>query len=498
MNRNPSPNDERWKRFEELRDAALNGRISPAEMETLESFVLGDAAMRRNYAEHVHQQAALRLSVAPAIPAISHALVSGEPNIPDDANIMKPTAESTAEPSRWSRTMVHAMSIAAATLMAVGLTYSFTRRDSSQQIAMITSSEDCKWGDCTLATTERMPLGAGTLRLESGIATLRFPNVNVTMEGRVELRIVGPKQCYVSSGRVFANVEPGGEGFIIQTPTASFVDRGTTFGVRVGPAGTSDLTVFKGRVDVSHLSTEAEAVARVNERVRASSDGLLEVGKGDFPSDNSTLDESIGLPIHISTASGAGDDAYLSAGEVTPANTSTTALLVKEPARSKPSEWYARWRRKAFLRMDISGVNVEDIAAATLQLHGVATNIGFSSMMPDATFSVHGLVDESQDDWDSRSMTWLNCPANAGDTIDVDKEATMFVGSFVVPQSSPEGRFEIAGEKLLDFLQADSNGRVTFILLPETVGEEGQSYVHGFASKRHPFLAAPTLRLRVK
>lgn len=498
MNWNPSPNDDRWKRFEELREAALDGRISPAEMEILESFVLGDAAMRRNYTEHVHQQAALRLSVAPAIPAISHALVSGEPSIPDDATIMKPTAESTAEPSRWRRTIVYAMSIAAATIMAVGLTYSFTRSDSSQQIAMITSSEDCKWGECTLATTERMPLGSGTLRLESGIATLRFPNVNVTLEGKTELEIIDTKKCLVHSGRVFANVEQGGEGFVIQTPTASFVDRGTTFGVKVGPQGTSDLTVIKGRVDVNHLSTSSEAVVRVNERLRASSDRLQEFGKGDFPASFEDEDQAAGLPIHISTASGMGDDVYLSAGKVVPANTSTTALLVKKPASSEPGQWYAPWRRKAFMRIDLSGVEKNEIVDATLQLHGVATNIGFASMMPDATFSVYGLIDETQDDWDSKTITWLDSPASAGDAIAVDPQASVLVGSFVVPQSSPEGRFEVSGRDLLKFLQSDTNGRVTFILIPESVGEEGESYVHGFASKRHPYLAAPTLRMRVR
>ena len=241
-----------------------------------------------------------------------------------------------------------------------------------------------------------------------------------------------------------------------------------------------------------------KAVVRVNERLRASEDSMLEIGKGSFPASDQGGNQSAGMPIHISTASGIGDDAYLSAGEVVPANTSTTALLVKKPASSKPDQWYARWRRKAFIRIDLSGVNDSEIVDATLQIHGVATNIGFASMMPDATFAVYGLVDESQDDWDSKTISWLDCPANAGDAIEVDEAATVLVGNFVVPQSNPEGRFEVSGRSLLKFLQSDTNGRVTFILIPETVGEEGESYVHGFASKRHPYLAAPTLRMRVR
>ena len=251
MNDDSSMKDDRWKRYEELRDAALDGRLADSEMEVLESFVLNDAAMRRDYTEHVHQQAALRLSVSEIVPAVLH-LGKGEES---------PVTEvgSVFGESRWRRTIMYAISIAAVTLLVVGLTHFLAVDGSSNQIAMITSAEDCRWGDCTLTTAERLPLGTGILRLESGIATLRFSKVNVTLEGQAELEIVDSKTCFVHSGRVFANVEPGGEGFIIQTPTATFIDRGTTFGVKVGPQGTSDLTVFKGRVDVSHRSTSNES-----------------------------------------------------------------------------------------------------------------------------------------------------------------------------------------------------------------------------------------------
>ena len=492
MNIEESLQDERWKRFEELRDAALDGRIAAEGMQELEALVLDESAMRRNYVEHAHQQAALRLSVAPAMPVATPMTHSGESEAP---LAMKQVEQPDA--THWRKSIWYAMALATTILLATSVWLLFDDRNSKTQIAMITSAEDCRWGDCTLATAEQIPLGAGILKLESGIATLRFPNVNVTMEGRVDLEIVDSNKCYVHSGRVFANVEPGGEGFVVQTPTATFVDRGTTFGVRVGQEGTSDLTVFKGRVDVNHHATETNAVARINDRVRASADKLLELGKTGFPT-ISEAGQAKGLPIHISTASGIGDDAYLSAGEVIAANTSTTSLLVKKPAQSEPDQWYAPWRRKAFMRFDLTGVDATKVAEATFQLQGVATNIGYASMMPDATFTLYGLIDESQDDWDANSITWLDCPANAGDSIAVDENATMLVGTFVVPQSSPQGRFEVSGAGLVKFLQTDTNDRVTFVLIPETVGEEGESYVHGFASKRHPYLAAPTLRLRIK
>ena len=64
--------------------------------------------------------------------------------------------------------------------------------------------------------------------------------------------------------------------------------------------------------------------------------------------------------------------------------------------------------RKAFLKFDMSLLGQAVIEEAELHLHGVDTQIGFASLIPDATFSVYGLTDESQDNWDSASINWLN------------------------------------------------------------------------------------------
>ncbi|MGI9474835.1 MAG: hypothetical protein ACR2NZ_25110 [Rubripirellula sp.] len=71
------------------------------------------------------------------------------------------------------------------------------------------------------------------------------------------------------------------------------------------------------------------------------------------------------------------------------------------------------------------------------------------------------------------------------------------IGTFVVEQSNPTGRFRVGGEELIEFLKSDTNGVVTLVIVAETVGD-GPAYVHGFASKRHPELPAPSLRLRVE
>ncbi|EMI20327.1 FecR protein domain protein [Rhodopirellula maiorica SM1] len=476
-----------WGEYKRLRDAALDGRIAEEEVKLLESFVLDHDAMRRDYAEHAHQQASLKWN---AISSLGSPL----------GQTVQPTESQrdllVQEKRSWRRSVAYVLSLATAVLVTLGFAGLLAKDDSASQFAMITSSEACRWGECTVATSEGQPIGAGRLRLKNGIATLRFPNVNVTLEGRVDLQIVDEDECLLYGGRVVANVEQGGEGFVIRTPTAIFIDRGTTFGVNVAPSGTSDLSVFKGRVDVNHLQTREETSVRENERIRASADSLAPVGPDNSISPPKA--SGVGVPVHISTAFGDGDDAYVAAGDVAPSKPSEIALLVKKPAKSNPGQWYAPWRRKAFMRFDLSTVKEAEILSAALQLQGVYTNRGFATMMPDARFAVYGVTDESQDEWSSADIDWLNSPANDGDQLMVDQDSVVLLGRFTVPQSNPEGSFEISGDALVEFLSNDENAKVTMILIPETVGDAGESYVHGFASKRHPNLPAPTLRLSVK
>lgn len=472
-----------WKEYVELRDAALEGRATADEIDRLQSLVLDSEEMKRDYAQHVHQQAAIAWHVTES---------------PDQfAPTVSPAREASVSSSKVSYVWLVAAS-AAAVLITIGATWLWNGREEPAGFAMITASERCQWGECSQATAENVPLGEGRMRLQSGIATLRFPYVNINLEGAVDLEIVNEKKCVLHSGRVFADVEPGGEGFELQTPTAVFVDQGTTFGVSVLPSGTSDLRVFSGRVDVDHAASGTQLSVRTDEHVRVSATkvGRINGVEPTFKEQPSPQDDAT-RPLHLSTATGLGDDVYVMPQPHPPENRSTEALLVKRPPHATPGDWGYPWRRKAFLKFDMSLLGDVVIEEAELHLHGVDTQIGFASLMPDATFSVYGLTDESQDDWDSESIDWLNCPASSGDALDVASAKAVLLGQFVVPQSTPLGRFEISGAELTEFLNADTNGVATLIIIPETVGR-GEAYVHGFASKRHQKLPAPTLRLRVR
>ena len=324
---------------------------------------------------------------------------------------------------------------------------------------------------------------------------MRVGLVDLTLEGPVDVELISAERCFVRSGRVLAEVHPGGEGFVVQTPTSVLTDRGTVFGVSVTPWGTSDLTVIKGQVDALHVRSGKSVSAMTRDRLRLTETGIEEVSGGSFvpgaAEDNEPNSDRELNRIQISTAIGEGRDGYVMASVESPEKRSETSLLIKTPGEE---EWAIPFRRRAYVHFDLSLLSGQSIAKAKLQLHGTSTDIGFLSRTLDTQFAVYGLVDESLEGWSESSLDWETSPGVLEDRISLDPRKTKLLGQFVVPQASPAGPFTISGKRLLDFLVADTNGGATLIIVSETAGLGG-SYVHGFASKRHPELPPPTLRL---
>ena len=124
-----------------------------------------------------------------------------------------------------------------------------------------------------------------------------------------------------------------------------------------------------------------------------------------------------------------------------------------------------------------------------------AVGMGFAAHCPDATFSVYGLTDESKDDWGDEQLKWADAPGNFPDGHHMDVSRTVRLGSFKVPQGQCTGIFGIDSPELVEFLKKDTNGLATLVIVRETIGNGVSDIVHAFASRRHPTLPAPMLRL---
>ena len=123
--------------------------------------------------------------------------------------------------------------------------------------------------------------------------------------------------------------------------------------------------------------------------------------------------------------------------------------------------------------------------------------MGYASEVPDATFAVYGLTDETLDGWDDErsagTMPRPTCPAEPPST----RRRSSGSGRSRSSRASSSGTRSIEGEALVDFLNRDTNGLATFILVRETQGSGRSDLVHGFANNNHPDLPPPTLRLTV-
>jgi hypothetical protein len=475
------PHD-RDQELQQLCEAVVEGRLTEAQRDRLEELVLQDRDARRYYVEYLHQHAALHWSGADPelVPFVPRAAEAGR--------------SSTGRGPVLRRVFWVAGTMAAAVLVAVAAWSLLPAGESPTPLATLASARACKWESGSLPTETGARLRPGRLRLAEGIARIVFDNgAELTLEAPADLELLAADRCRLHAGRLIAHVPPAAHGFVIDTATAVFTDLGTEFGVHVRD-GRADLQVFNGMVDVEHRPSRQTERLETGRNRRYTADQIVDFDpQAEKPA-------SLSLPprpqservVHLSTATGRGKDTYVQPLFPSP-NSSDILLLVKSTVPLKSG-----YNRKAYLGIDLAPVAGLDILEAQLGFTYVPTGMGFASEVPDASFAVYGLLDESLDDWNEDTLRWKDAPANRPGGTDLDAERVVRLGTFEIPQGSPQMACGIAGQELVDFLRRDRNGLATFILVRQTLGSGRSDLVHGFASKNHPTLPPPTLKLTVR
>jgi ferric-dicitrate binding protein FerR (iron transport regulator) len=471
---------EEWNDLPALCSAAVEDRLTAEQRDRLEEIVMRHPAARRYYVEYLHQHASLAWSMAD--PAL---LNVDQPAQRPPLRVHRPRRPL----HRWLLTG----GLAAAVLIAAGLW--FALRPSAvtvpPSVATLVSGKACKWEAGSLPTETGARLAAGRLRLAEGLARITFDSgAEVTLEAPADLELVSSKRCVLHAGRLVAKVPPQAHGFVVDTPTAVLTDLGTEFGVHVRDACTADVQVFNGLVDVRHRASGKTERIETGRNLRVRSDRIADFDPlTERP--NAPRSDAAGRAVHISTAMGRGKDAYVQ--PLFPIKTHTdTLLLVKNTVPEKSD-----YDRKAYIGLDLAPLAGRQVVDAQLSFTFTPTGLGFASEVPDATFTVYGLTDESLDDWDEQAIRWPSAPANRDGGTGLDPERVVLLGTFEIVQGELSGSRSISGQALLDFLKQDTNGLVTFILVRETLGSGRNDLVHGFASKEHPTLPPPTLKLTV-
>jgi len=476
-----TPSDQ-WRLLEQW-EHLRNGSANESEIKELNERIQSDAPARHWLAQAVLLEAELRFD--------------GE-SLLADPTPAKPTAAKTA--TRWSGLKwSHAAAAGIAALVTWG---AWSGIQNKPTVATLTKAQSCKWGNSALPTLEGSALTAGSLDLVEGMATLRFKSgAEVVMEAPVSLEIVSAMECRIKRGTVVADVPPAAQGFTIQAPQTKVIDWGTRFGVSASEDGKCMVHVISGLVEVERKDTSEPKKLRTGQR--ADYGGMLNAQLNpDVPeSEQPEPDRWLPGPISdmgdgwqmLTTAFGKGRDSWIQSNPGIQATGSESYLRVKHTTLDTKLE------RKSYVAFDIGRFADREILDAEFVLHLEPSELGFASLVPDAEFTVYGLTDETQDEWSEEELAWRNAPAhdNAPEhhTVPV-AAATRALGTFTVPQGSTRGSFSIRGAELVHFLDADTNGIITLIIIRKTDESSRNGLVHAFATKENARNAPPILRLK--
>lgn len=140
--------------------------------------------------------------------------------------------------------------------------------------------------------------------------------------------------------------------------------------------------------------------------------------------------------------------------------------------------------RMAVFSFDISAVPQGAITSAKLQLEAV---IGGDNQ----SYQVYGLLD-AHETFDETSLTWNTAGFLIGTAIDTSKVyGSGFLGAFNNVQNSVSTVFDVTSGNFIDFLNANGDNDVTFVIVDTNSGDSGT----GWATKEHVTALKPTLTI---
>lgn len=464
-------------RLIELSERYADQKLSPEETTTLEADLRTSPEARAFFAKALHQRAELTF---------------------DDSWHSQQVAETTpATQSVWWRYVATATAAACLTLALAAIPL---RQDGS--VATLIRAQQCQWAGSSLPTNEGARLKPGMLDLIEGLAVLRFDSgAELVLEAPATLEVLDAMNCKLRRGTLVAEVPPQAKGFSIDTKDAKVIDWGTRFGLSADEDGKYLVQVLEGLVEVENKDGKPTRKLEKGQRVdRGWSKSQLNPDGGDEPEPSrwqpaTVIDAGNGWQA-ITTAFGHGRDSYIQSAEKTPSDFGAHPFI-----RVKRSDRKIELNRKAYLAFDLSQFRERPIHDAELVLTIEPSELGFASFVPDATFAVYGVKDESVDAWDENGLSWLNAPAHQPSQAERHlpvSEQVVLLGKFEIAQGVTRGTRKISGKALADFLTTDTNQIATLIICRETNETADSGLVHAFATKENGSRSAPVLRVKTR
>ncbi|MEK0445182.1 MAG: hypothetical protein RLZZ399_503 [Verrucomicrobiota bacterium] len=485
LNMNPRSDSDRELR--ELCERLLESRASQEDIEHLEFLVLHEPDARRFYVEYRHLHANLHQHAS----RLQNSSLS-------DVLAEFPGTRAKAEPARPGFGARPLLKIAAVLVIGLGaVALGIPGTEAMRSIASLEEAHQTKWDASSLPTEAGSRLKRGRLRLLEGFARVKFRSgAEVSLEGPVELELLGSNLCALHSGSIVAHVPESARGFEVQTQNARLIDHGTDFGISAETSGKAQVHILQGAVEIRHGRTGESVRLRTREAAEILPAALVR------SSPSSPSEEELERPflrqaepvssphlerVNLSTASGLGAAAYVTSPDAH-IHFSETLLLLKNS--EKPA-----FLRKAFLKFDLAPIGSRKVSQAELVLHFESTGFGYPALTDRCQFAVYGLLNDAEDAWDASTLSWRNAPAYAPEGDRVAPTHTRLLGRFETPKGIVSGQFTLRSDALSSFLNEDTNRLASLIVVRETALSNQNSAVHGFAGNHHPTLPPPALRL---
>lgn len=490
------------RELERLSDKVIEGTVSPQEFGRLKSIVLHDDMALSHHVDYLFNHAALSFGENAKDEALRSVrfIVDGQ----EDRHQYDPPASRCYCSSGKNDSRKHLFSIPVLILFPVLLLsivfslFVVQAPRKEEQFVLISKTTNCLWGDSTTQTLQGTRLGPGTLHLEQGIALLYFDcGVSASIEGPCVFEIVGKKHAVLHHGRLVVEVERNtGKGFLVDSPHVIIKDHGTKFAVYAPQSRPNMVFVLDGHIEIVPKEKGASCFLKKGDSV------IL----GSSPSSNGKkIDRGLGYHIsrsmiQFTTATGDGREASVIKDPA--AFSMAEDLLLHGYDTSKvfmfvntSTEEDAHTNRKAIFSFDLKQFkDRRSFSRSVLFLSHGPTGLGYATLVPDADFTVYGLIDETYDNWNVESLDWQSFPGNV-DGSRLDPAIWQPVGRFSIKQGTLSGVVQITSDALDDLIRQDSNSMVTFAIVRDTCAGDVKGLVHGFATQFHPELPPPRLQI---
>lgn len=256
----------------ELANWACDGTITSQQRDRLEALLREQPAQRPIYLRYVRLHALLGWRYRTGASSGSPMEANLEPA--DEAASLRPSSSREVtlainggplaarwllRPGRWAyaATMIAILATAWFWRSRLGdeATLEAGREDRSRLIATLLGSSGAVWTTDGRAIDVGSRVAAEELRLDNGEAELIFDSgARLLFAGPARLTLESSLSVYLAEGKMAAHMPPSAIGFTVRTPTSTFVDQGTEFGVVAEPSGATEVHVFQGQVDLQYAA----------------------------------------------------------------------------------------------------------------------------------------------------------------------------------------------------------------------------------------------------